>query len=121
MKHKIFALLVLSFVLLSTLTLQVQAQTASGRIAFSGTAPVLSGPQDLTFILYDADTGGTALGYTDSQTGIDVTTQPLPVVLGAGSGGDVPASIFFANPSVYGGLRVQTFNNLISASIGRSW
>jgi hypothetical protein len=63
MKRKIFSLLVLSFVLLPLLA--VQAQTTSGRIAFSATAPGLSGALDLTFILYDADTGGTAL-YTDS-------------------------------------------------------
>jgi hypothetical protein len=98
MKYKIIYLLALIFVLLPLLS--VQAQTTSGRIPFSGTAPGLSGPLDLTFILYDADTGGTAL-YMDSQTGIDVTNQPFLAVLGAGNGGDIPAGIFAANPSVF--------------------
>ncbi len=100
MKRKIFGILVLGFVFLPLLAVQIQAQTTSGRIAFSGTAPGLSGPLDLTFILYDADTGGSAL-YMDSQTGVDVSTQPFTAVLGAGTGGDVPAGIFAALPSVF--------------------
>lgn len=96
MKCKIFGLLVLWFALLP---LAVQAQTTSGRIPFSGTAPALSGPQDLTFILYDAEIGGTAF-YIDSQT-VDVTTQPFPAVLGAGNGGDIDPGIFAVNPSVF--------------------
>jgi len=95
-------LLGLVFVLLIMPAVAVHAQSLP--VLFKATIPGQpDGPTDLTFKLFDTpDVGtGTFLGYTDSQTGIQVTAEAFSDVLGAGSGGLVPASIFGANPSVF--------------------
>ena len=85
MKRKMFGLLVLSFVLLLTLALQAQAQTTSGRIAFSA---MLSGPPfpvDFRFNITD----GTSILYgpdDESALAVDVATERLHAAVGGDQG-----------------------------------
>src|SRR5262245_500379 len=82
------------------LTVGLSAQT-SQLIPFSGTAPGQDGEVDLTFNLYDADTGGTYLGYTDAQMRVFVAGEFFSTLLGLGTGGPVPSAPFANSASVY--------------------
>lgn len=99
MNRKFQYLLVVS-VLWAMLTVWAGAQT-SQLIPFNGAAPGQDGAVDLTFKLYDADTGGTFLGYTDAQAGVFVFGESFSTILGLGSGGAVPAAPFANNASLY--------------------
>ena len=102
MMRKVVSLLVLSIVSLSAAA--VHAQTTKAEIPFSGTATGQGslGSADLTFRLWNAVSGGTYLSYSDSQAGVYVyPDDSFGAVLGTGTGGDVPPSIFAANPSIF--------------------
>ncbi len=110
MKRKMFSLLVLSFVLLPLLA--VQAQTTQGQIAVTGLLPSAPPPPapaclppapataDLTFFIIDG--GSTVLYGPDNQPAVPVDADcRFFAALGAGTGGDVPASILQANTSLF--------------------
>ncbi len=103
MKKGLFLGLVFVLLVLPALPARAQSTPTSGQIPFSGTAPGQpEGPTVLTFNLFNTpDMGtGTFLGYSDSQT-VQVTAEAFSAVLGAGTGGAVPAGTFAANPSVF--------------------
>ena len=52
--------------------------------------------------------GGIFLGYSDSQVGVPVAAEAFSAVLGAGTGGAVPAGTFAANPSVFIAIELTT-------------
>jgi hypothetical protein len=102
MTRKVARFLSFAFVLLSAIA--VHAQTTRGEIFFIGTATGQGafGSADLTFRLWNAYTGGTYLNYADSQSGVPINPDDsFFAVLGAGTGGDVPANLFAANPSMF--------------------
>ena len=101
MKCKIFGLLVLSFVLLSTLVVQAQVQPTEGLIPFSGSIPGQpDGPVDLRFRLFSVSSGG-LFCFEETQT-VQVTTAAFSVFIGDGTvGGILPSPCFTDNTSLW--------------------
>ncbi|TAJ83028.1 hypothetical protein EPO44_17235 [bacterium] len=101
MKRKIFALLVVSFVLLPLLTVQAQVQPTEGLIQFSGSIlGQLDGPVDLRFRLFPVASGG-AFCFEETRLGVQVTTETFFVFLGDGTTGGVPPFPCFNNTSLW--------------------
>ncbi len=114
MKRKLFSLLVLGFVLLPLLS--VQAQTTSGTIAFTAMlGPPF--PGDFRFNIIDASSN--VLYGPDDQPGlaVDVATGRLHAAVGAGTGGDVPASILQGNNTLFITVEDLTAPGVILATV----
>ena len=82
----------------STTTISYQ-----GRLADSGGTPVSSAGLGMTFKLYNAASGGSAL-WTETYAGVPVNNGLFHVLLGSIT--PIPASLFSSNDTLFLGIKV---------------